>query len=360
LSAYGAGKTRRLTVGLKTLKAGTFAIVVLLALMGATGVAGAKKKKEKAEAPAPGPVLTVSDTVTVPAFNFLVTSPTIARATCPGGTEVVSGGYSLPEPSNPPTGVATVTASRRSGAAGWVATAINLNLTPSTVTVHAYCRANVKALTTIAETDLLPAAVSFTEPAFGTVVATCPAGQRAVSGGVISVAGFAGSGVIESRRTAAGDGWSTTAGNPQMGPTEITVLAYCTEAEVFTAPLATAVSSNAPVETFSATASGCPTIEVKTEKKKKKKKGKNGKKGKNRLATAAKKKKKKKKKTKTKLLPTQVVSGGYRTNLPDTAPPDINLTTPYDQSIVGGAWRVRATHNGDVTGTLTAEAYCMA
>jgi hypothetical protein len=334
----------------RTLRVCVFAAALVLAVAGLGGAAIAKKKHHKKHhTHAPGTVLTVSNSGVLPAFAGPIASTRI-KATCPDGTQVLSGGYDLGTPPTTFGPSVFVMQSGRTGAASWGVSAVNITPNEVPVTVQALCRANIDRLAEVNETaTLAPGAIS--APVSTTVVATCPAGMQAISGTTASNGSFAGTARSAMTRTPAGDGWSATFSN-EFPAIEATVIAYCGEGDVFTVRSTANRPSDPSTQsaTYPATAGPCPSIQVRKSKSKKHR-GKNGSKA------AIAKKHKKHKKHKTKTVQTQLVGGGFST----TAVVPLGSSGPlFDELATPGGWRVRATQVGPGDSSLTSEAYCMA
>ena len=134
------------------------AIVLAAVILCAPGTAGAA-------------ITTERDSVAIPEEQ----GPTAtATATCPAGTNVVSGGWRTTA------GVIGIRESRRTGVRSWRVTAYRFtnDLSPSTLTVYAYCDARAERLT-VKSGELTTDA----EQSPSGVRLRCPSGTRAVSGG---------------------------------------------------------------------------------------------------------------------------------------------------------------------------------
>jgi hypothetical protein len=101
-----------------------------------------------------------------------------ATASCPSGSEAVSGGFSAPgfDPqfkgaSNIPFG------SRRTGDDGWTVDGKNFGMTSGTMFSYAYCDTHEPNLAVATKTRTIAGAAN------GSTAATCPRGSEAVSGG---------------------------------------------------------------------------------------------------------------------------------------------------------------------------------
>jgi hypothetical protein len=132
-------------------------------------------------------------------------------AQCKRGTKAVSGGYEG-EIDTDPGPIFIPAESRRDGGGGWTATAFNFSVTEGILTGFAYCRdQDVKSFsesTTLAEGES------------DTVVATCPRGMNAISGGFDGEFELGGSTIAPNVSRKLGKrSWEVSARNPQEAGT---------------------------------------------------------------------------------------------------------------------------------------------
>ena len=143
-------------------------------------------------------------------------------AKCPHGSQAIAGGFASNR------GVITLT-SRRAGKRGWKVGGPNINNSgsgPARLTAYAYCKApGPKIVTRSKDTT-----VSST---FRTSTAKCPRHAKALSGGFDGNVRRSGeqltaAGALDSKRTAHGRSWSTSALSVSApNPATITTYAYC-------------------------------------------------------------------------------------------------------------------------------------
>lgn len=134
-----------------------------------------------------------------------------ATATCPGKTKAVAGGYTTSQPSMPNHWL-NVYESQRVGQRQWRVSGVEYLPAPAsdTLTAYVYCEVlKAKVRSVEASAPLTPIA-----HASSSVLALCPSGTRALSGGFLTPASNAADASYVSRSTVAGqNGWVVDAAN---------------------------------------------------------------------------------------------------------------------------------------------------
>lgn len=177
------------------------AVAFTLVLLGAPAVAGAE-------------LITVRDSTPIPGEQ----GPTAtATATCPPGTNVVSGGWEATA------GVTSATESRRVGMRSWRVTVVRAtnDLAPATLKTFAYCDDRARRLD--GATALLG---SDAEDKPTGVSVPCPAGERAVSGGFQLLGSNPYTGVIQGLFRATQRAWRVNY-DPGYDISTARAFAYC-------------------------------------------------------------------------------------------------------------------------------------
>jgi hypothetical protein len=149
-----------------------------------------------------------------------------ATARCPGKTKAVSGGYttSLPSIANH---WLNVYESQRAGQSGWRVSGVENVPAPASdsLTAYVYCEPLKARVTPV------PASLSLTTTlnAATSVLALCPKGSKALSGGFSTPASNSAAASYVSRSTVVGqNGWVVDATNlAGVSPRTITALVYC-------------------------------------------------------------------------------------------------------------------------------------
>ena len=296
-----------------------------LALFAAPAIDAKKKKKKKL-----GPVVTVSQTISVPPDAILT-----ATATCPAGTELVGGGFAS-APYHHSSGSNFVVDSHRVALRGWAVRAANIASVNGTLTSEAYCRKGAKSLVEATTTTTLPAAPG--NPTQGDAVATCPAGQKAAAGGFSSTpaimpsATYRGTLPFSSYRDSTAT-WRVSALNTAPAPRNFTSHVYCS-------PALRAERASADVNVSGASAPAsvdspvCPKVKVKAKKKGKKPKRK----------------------------PTSALAGGFLVSPPVIGPGPANSRGVFvsESRRVNGVWHVGGISIGSQAGasTVRSAGYC--
>jgi hypothetical protein len=146
-------------------------------------------------------------------------------ATCPPGTNLVSGGFEAREALGDPSS-ALIFQSKRIGTRSWTASAIEGTIigAPGTLTVSAYCDPKAPLAKQVSEDAHLG---SFE---VNTATASCPKGKTATAGGffVADTSDFMQFGQIVSSFRSGKRSWSATGANEEAADTHVTSLAYCT------------------------------------------------------------------------------------------------------------------------------------
>ena len=146
-------------------------------------------------------------------------------ATCPPGTNIISGGFEAREATGDPSS-AIVYQSKRIGTRSWIVSAIEGTIIglPGTLTVSAYCDPKAPEAKQVSEDQHLG---SFE---VGTSQANCPKGKKATAGGffVADTPDFMQFGQIVSSFRSGKRSWSATGANEEAADTHVTSLAYCT------------------------------------------------------------------------------------------------------------------------------------
>jgi hypothetical protein len=239
---------------------------------------------------------------------------TTATATCPGKRKAVGGGFTA-QPGGF-SAILFVSASLRSGAGGWTASASYVDIDPGanpalSVTAIVYCRRVQKPITDVSSSAPVPATAHGTAPA----AATC-AGQRKLIGGGFSISPASldtNNYVLAYGDSAVNSAWTAVAENGST-PVARTVVSHAYCAKGVKAPTLVTGTSTATVPglgSSSATAAPCP---------------------------------------KKKLLS----GGGF------SSPPDASAETAYQSSqISGGSWTVAAITGATRVMTLNSQGICL-
>jgi hypothetical protein len=147
-------------------------------------------------------------------------------ATCPPGTNVVSGGFEARDDlTNDPSAV-LVFQSKRKGTRSWTTSAIDAvsNANPGTLTVSAYCDPKAPVAKQVSmDQHLGPFEVK-------TAKAQCPKGKTATAGGffVAVTSDFTQAGQIVSSFRTGKRTWAATGAEENGADTHVTSLGYCT------------------------------------------------------------------------------------------------------------------------------------
>jgi hypothetical protein len=197
-----------------------FSILAMASLIAAPVAGAAKGKKKKKPL---GSLTVVSSTAT--SAGAVAPGPLGATATCPSG-RALSGGFEVNGP--PGTFTPEVIESSRVGDNGWRATYLP-TATGQSLLAEVYCATKVKgSISTVSASQQLGAGVfSSANP-----TATCPTGQRLISGGFQNAVGDPTdppSAYLTENRLVQPNGWRAgfLRGLSTATPDQLTVHAYC-------------------------------------------------------------------------------------------------------------------------------------
>ena len=147
-----------------------------------------------------------------------------ATASCPAKTKAVGGGYVTSQPSIPNHWL-NVYESQRLNNKQWRVSGVEYFPAPATdsLVAYVYCEALRAKVRTVAAT------IPLTPTLHGTtsVLALCPKGRKAISGGFLGPAANAGNGSYISRSTLGLNGWVVDATNLMGVPGAVTAFVYC-------------------------------------------------------------------------------------------------------------------------------------
>ena len=237
-------------------------MAALLLLAPASALAKKKHKKPTKL----GPVTTV--TAAGPEVNG-TGSVSTAVASCPPGTVVTGGGFSIPDRYSPQT--TAVIESYRSGPGTWTVSALTSGPELGGVTAYGYCRSSTRPITDAATSQILPGGLGQTT----STSSSCPAGSRLVAGG------FQGSHTPATRSVAlpqaslstSGSTWTVVSLNNASPSQTVTTHAYCL-AGIRPPAIVTSQSGSTlgQDQKLSATTPSCPVAKKKGKTKAKKRK----------------------------------------------------------------------------------------
>jgi hypothetical protein len=192
------------------------AVAAALAFLVLPTSAPAKKHKKPVRL---GPVITATATGSTVSTSE---AESTATATCPGGTQAVGGGFSVPLTA---ANKLFVTSSLRTTAGdGWTVIARQQEGSGAPTAI-AYCRRAKPAIIDAAHTDVVPSGSGQA----GTSAVACPAGSFLVSGGFQIETGPGGSFALPTSSLAIDTSavWSVQAVNNTAGAHNFTTHAYC-------------------------------------------------------------------------------------------------------------------------------------
>jgi hypothetical protein len=301
-------------------------LLIALCLLVALPVAPALAKKKHKKKPVKlGPVVTVTATGNTAAARGQAST---ATATCPGGKQVVGGGFSAPLAEG---AAVVVHSSYRSSASAWTVEGLNENGSGA-VTAYAYCR-NASPPVSDVSTSATLSATGETK----TLTPACPSGTSLIGGGFQSTT--PGDAVVFPQQNIAlsPQTWTVTGVENQDGAITLTAHAYCLP-KIRAPALVAGTGSGSGGGFAGASATTVPSCPA----PKKPKKGKKG-------------KKKRKKK------PAQLLSaGGF------AASPINGLTTAPvmvfgESRVEGSSWLSSAVNAVESPGsfTLTSQGFCV-
>jgi hypothetical protein len=237
-------------------------MAALLLLAPASALAKKKHKKPTKL----GPVITA--TASGPQVNGTGAVST-AVASCPPGTAVIGGGFSIPDRYSPRT--TAVFESYRSGPGSWTVSALTSGPELGGVTAYGYCRSSTRPITDVAASNVLPSGLGQTI----STSASCPAKSSVVAGGfqATHTPATRSVGLPQSSLSSSASTWTVASLNNAAPTQTVTTHAYCLAG--IRRPTLVSSQSSATLgqdQKLSATSPSCPVPKKKAKKKGKKRK----------------------------------------------------------------------------------------